>query len=468
MGIPEFTIFDWAVFSLSIFLVVIWTIRSGLKTTLSQFLVHNRNVPTFYLTITSIASFMGAGLMIGVVDMSYSSGIAVGILGITFAIGFYIVSLVAPKIRQITGDKNINTLPEFLSWRFKHPKKRIQTAAGLINLIAYLFLAALQFVGISIFLSHLSGIHPTFIIIFVGLIVTIYTSWAGLKGEFFTDYIQAFFMFIFLIVIIPLLAGKIGGGLEFISMIKNIQIGEPITVIGLMILGIFVWAPSLLGSMDVWQRIMAAKNSKVACQTMRWVSLFIFIVFFLFMLVGTASQSLLPNIENNPAVNLFLNLFPSGGLLGLALAGLMAAMMSTADTMILVAGISLATDLKKLQKSTRKNNSLFYNRIATAVCGIIAILFAILFKDIVNLVGNAFSSLAILVPAIVCGLFWKKTTEKGAFWSIIIGATTLYSLSILLTFVAPETAQLASLPALIVSIIMIFLISILTKNEGIN
>lgn len=460
---------DWFIFATSLVVVVALAIRSGLRPTLLQYLVSDRNVPKALLFLTSIASFMGAGLMVGVVDLGYSSGIAVGVLGVVFAVGFFLVSVLAPRIRRITGEQDIRTLPQFLEWRYPSKSHRCKRLAGLVNLIAYLMLAALQLVGLSVFLSEISGVSPSAIITGVGLLAVIYTAWAGLRSEFLTDYVQAFVMFVMLLLVIPLLIGEAGGIQPFCDAARKVVLGEPATVIVLCVLGIVVWAPALLGSMDVWQRVMAAKNERVAGATMRLVSISILLVFLLFMVVGSVSRSLYPEAGAHPAVKLFLSVFPAGGLLGLALAGLVAAMMSTADTMLLVAGVSLANDLRGGGSSPNSESTcLVWNRLSVALCGIVAILLAILFQDVIKLVAGAFSSLAILVPTVLGGLLWKRATERGAFWSIATGLIVLYSLTMLAAVLRPAVVQLVALPAFFVSIITMVAVSKATSKPGLS
>jgi Na+/proline symporter len=427
--------------------------------------VSDRSVPKGLLFLTSIASFMGAGLMVGIVDLGHSSSIAVGVLGVVFAVGFFFVSTLAPRIRRITGQQDIRTLPQFLEWRYPSKSHRCQRLAGLVNLIAYLMLAALQLVGLSVFLSEISGVSPPAIITGVGLLAVVYTAWAGLRGEFLTDYVQAFFIFFLLLLVVPLLVGAVGGIQPFCHAAVKIELGNPTTVVVLCVLGIVVWAPALLGSMDVWQRVMAAKNERVAGSTMRLVGISILLVFLLFMVVGNVSRSLYPEAGAHPAVKLFLSVFPAGGLLGLALAGLVAAMMSTADTMLLVAGVSLANDLRGGGRSPHaEGTDLVRNRLSVALCGVVAILLALTFQDVIKLVAGAFSSLAILVPTVLGGLLWKRATEQGAFWSIAMGLIVLYSLTTLTAVLSPAAVELVALPAFFVSVITMVAVSKATSK----
>lgn len=450
------SIIDMVIVGLFLLFMLILGIRASRGVTLNGFFVHNRNVKKFLLILTSFSTFIGGGTIIGIINFGYSKGLLPVIMGIAFAIGFWLVGAIAPVIKEKT--KNLYTLPQFLESIYD---KKTSFIASLVNLVAYFFLTAVQFVALGTFFKLILGWEMLASIMLAGLILVIYTSLGGLISEFYTDYFQAFFMLLAIPFILFFLIKQIGN----ISLIPQDLVGQFLITKDLLfiIVAFLFWAPSLMVSMDVWQRIFAAKDKKTAMHSMQISGFIILAIFVIFTLIGILARILFPNI--NPelvAPTLVVKLLPKG-LLGLGLIAILAALMSTADSMLIVTGVTLTKDIYKrwINKKASDKNQLKFARASTFVVGLVAILIGLKFQNIIALIGNALSSLTILLPAVIGGLFWRKANHHAAFYSIFIGFILLI-LSLFTIF--KNTPQGAVIPSTIIATIIFILGSLKSKR----
>ena len=147
------------------------------------------------------------------------------------------------------------------------------------------------------------------------------------------------------------------------------------------------------------------------------------------------------------------------GLLGLGYAGILAAIMSTVDSMIIVSSASVLKDfhMSRNPKAPEANN-IKYARLLTVLFGFLGLATAYVWPDITSLVLLAVFIIICMVPSLLAGMFWKRTTEKAAFFSILLGFL------VLLAFL-PVNPKIAWAPSLIVSALTILVVSKLTKHS---
>ena len=142
------------------------------------------------------------------------------------------------------------------------------------------------------------------------------------------------------------------------------------------------------------------------------------------------------------------------------LAGFFAAIMSSADTVLLITSMTLVHDLyiKSLGKRISPKKILSVSRWTTFFLGIIALIISLVVFNIVHLTIEAVSFSVALLPAIIFGFYWKKANEKAAFWSILLGTLAI----IVFLFISPVQAFI---PGIIVSFITFFIVQFLTSKK---
>ena len=108
---------NWFVFWITVYILilVLLTLKYIKKTDLEGYLINRRSTKLLPLLFTTLATFVGGGVCMGLITMGYTSGFAAVAIGISYVIGFFILNFFAGKIRKIGEERNIYSFAEFLN-----------------------------------------------------------------------------------------------------------------------------------------------------------------------------------------------------------------------------------------------------------------------------------------------------------------------------------------------------------------
>lgn len=421
---------NWFYFWLGLYLIVIvaLTLRHVKSDNLESYLVNNRKTGSLLLVFTSLATFVGGGTSIGLMAMGYESGFAAVGIGIAYVIGFMILIRFAGKIRTYGATHKIYTFPHYLNNRFnskqadKFNYSFSATVSG-VNIFIFFFLLAAQFVGMASLLKFTFEIGYQSAAIISCIIVISYTALAGLAGVIITDMIQ--FIAIVLMIILIFIPGILidTENLQRLSELPTKMLnGSYYGWIFLIALPIFL-APSVIVRMDIWQRLLAAKSEKTAKRMSLISGLGMLPFYIIFPLVGMAIRLTTGDgIDPKDVSYIFIDQHTGPFLLGFAIVGLLSALMSSGDSFLNLISISFVNDLIKNRKKQNKVKK-FQLRLVTVVFGIIALIIALLFPKIVDLMVVGIGTIVIFVPITLLALTHEHVGQynKIALWSILSG-----------------------------------------------
>ncbi len=457
---------NWFVFWIIIYLIVLiyFTIKHVKSSDIDGYLINNRNTSTLVLVFTTLATFVGGGVCMGLIAMGYTSGFAAIAIGIAYVIGFFILYFFAGKIRTIGKEKNIYSFAEFLnrSYLKTHKLSRFpRLFSGLvsgINIIIFFFLTAAQFVGMATLLNYAFDVGYIYAAGISFLVVIFYTALAGLSGVIITDFIQ-FVVIIFLIIFI-FTPGILSAtdGLSLLSTLPDSFLNAThegwAFLIGLPLL----LSPSVLTRMDIWQRTLAAKSEKTAKRTSLISGLAMLPFYIIFPLVGmTLRVSFGDGLDPNAATPIFLEKNTTDILLGFSIIGLLAALMSSADSFLNIVAITAIRDFsswKDISKSKEKH--ILRIRIGVVIFGALALCMALYFADIVELFIAGITLNIIFTPICLLALI-KSDVYKykyAAFASILAGTIVIVSIFTYGFITLQEgILRIAFIPATIIALI---------------
>ncbi len=423
---------NWLIFWIVIYLIIIvyLTLKHVKTKNVEAYLVNNRNTRTLPLVFTTLATFVGGGTSIGLMAMGYESGFAAVGIGIAYVIGFFILSKYAGKIRQSGFEHQIYSFPQFLIRKYikeKNTKFARSFAAVVsgVNIFIFFFLLAAQFVGMASLLKFAFGIDYQIAAIISCMVVITYTAIAGLSGVIVTDMLQ--FITIIVMIILIFIPGIMANtnNLNLLSELpKNHLNGSFYGWAFLVALPLFL-APSVLVRLDIWQRLLAAKDQKTARKMSIYSGLGMLPFYIIFPLVGMAIHLVIPEaIDPKDVTYLFIARHSNNFILGFAVIGLISALMSSGDSFLNLISISAVNDFKlmgKVKPSPKQMQPKI--RLATFIFGIIATIMALVFPKIVDLMVVGIGTIVIFVPATFLALKMKETFvfNRLAFTSIISG-----------------------------------------------
>jgi sodium/proline symporter len=409
--------------------------------------------------------------------MAYSMGLSAfwAVAGYTL-VEFFLFLYYAPRIRKFSGDHDCITLPDFYAARFRDRSGWLRILIVLIFLVFMVTYVSAQFVGGGkAFLTNF-GLNQTWGLILTAVIVLVYTLLGGFLAVSLTDVLQAFVMLVALIGL-PLYAILHFGGWEMMSeqlLTGDQQFLNPVALSAGAFIGFFGIGLGSPGNPHILVRYMSIRDP----EQFRWTAIvgtiwnILMAAGALFIgLVGRAYFPVETMLPNNDPENVYLHL--ANELLhpvfvGLLLASIFAAIMSTADSQLLVAASSLVRDLyQKIISKERPVPERFLaslSRLCVMLLVIVAVILGVLIEDLVFwFVLFAWAGLgAAIGPTSILALFWKRTTRKGVMAGLITGTVTV--------FIWKSVPGLSDLiyeliPGFSLALISTILVSLLGRNQ---
>jgi SSS family solute:Na+ symporter len=423
----------WLYFWIGVYLLLVLylTLRHVHGGDSEAYLVNNRKTRTLPLVFTTLATFVGGGTSIGLMAMGYESGFAAVGIGVAYVIGFFILARFAGKINAEGAKKSIYSLPGYLNLHYtdsghrSHARMFAAVVSG-VNIFIFFFLLAAQFVGMASLLRYAFEIGYVPAAIISCLVVIFYTALAGLSGVILTDMIQ--FVVILLMIILLFIPGiwHDTQGLDRLSELPaTMRNGTHYGILFLVGLPLFL-APSVMVRMDIWQRMLAARNPATARRTSIISGMGMLPFYIIFPLVGMAVRlTITQDAAPRDVAYLFIDRHSTEFVLGFAVVGLLSALMSSADSFLNIISISAVKDLLASGRGKKRSSGAVRRsvRITAVAFGIIALLMALVFPRIVDLMVVGLGTIVIFVPITVLALTHRSVHRwrMAALYSILSG-----------------------------------------------
>ena len=360
--------------------VGVWFVKR-IKNT-GDYYVAGRTLGPFVLTATVCASIIGGSAMMGRAGIAYTTGFKAVMTAIPYLIGMFIFSAIAGRIQEVGFTRNINSIPELFNYRFNSTARCILAFMIVFTMMGTVAAQVTATATIIKMLGNEFGISYEAGALAATLIFIIYTAASGLFGVVYTDVLQFFMLIIFVYILIPFSSIRYLGG--FSSFWQNLDKSYLVPHINGSILGdIVTYLVFTLAGAEMWQRAFAAKSKKAATQGMFWGTSIYMVTIALVFFMGLAGQQILPDVVasygSSDAVvpALAVSILPPG-LTGLALAGILSVMMSTADSYLLVSVQTFVHDLgKNFMPEMTEKHEILMSRVMSVVLAMGALIIAL-------------------------------------------------------------------------------------------
>jgi sodium/proline symporter len=452
---------------------------------LSDFMLGGRSLGPAVTALSAGAADMSGWLLMGLPGGIYVTGLADAWIAIGLTLGAYANwFLVAPRLRSYSKVANDSiTIPGYLDNRFKDSTKLLRLVSGIVILIFFTFYISSGMVSGGVFFESSFGIsYHTGLLIVAGVTVA-YTLFGGFLAVSYTDFLQGLIMLIALLLVPAIAIFHTGGPAETLDTIRAIDPTMLDFLKGTTVLGIIsavAWGLGYFGQPHIIVRFMAIKTVKETKSARR-----IGMGWMILSLLGTISTALIGiaffekfpqyTLDNPEAVFLTLGQIIFHPLIaGFLLAAVLAAIMSTVSSQLIVTSSALIQDLYKvvLRKNGSDREYVFLGRMAVLVVSIVAAILA--FEQdstILDLVAYAWAGFGgSFGPVILLSLFWKKMTNWGAIAGLVSGAVTVIIWAQLTESGWIPFQLYEIVPGFIVNLIAIVIVSLLTykPNETIE
>lgn len=413
------------------------------QSTTADYLLAGRSVPAWLAALSAVATNNSGFMFIGQIAYTWQVGVASVWMMVGWVVGDLVAwYLVHPRVRSISEDANLLTVPALMSMSSNGRQRVVTVVAGALIFVFLGVYAAAQLKAGSTALQTLFGWEPQIGAVLGAMIVVLYCFSGGLRASIWTDAAQSFVMISAMIAL--LIAGSLKAGSPA-DVWRNLEAQDP-ALVRLIPAGLkFGFFPYLIGMVfggfgaagqpHILVRFMSIRSrSEIAAA--RRIYFAWFIPFFLASIaVGLYSRACIPDLTTIPladglddmqaselAMPAMAQLLLPDILIGLTLAGLFAATMSTADSQILVCSSAVTQDLLPEYK-----HSVIASKLATLSVAAIALAIALFArKGVFSLVMIAWSALgAGLAPALILKLYGQKLSARTTILMMLAGISTV-------------------------------------------
>lgn len=420
----------------ALLVIGVWGGRAS--TDVAGYYVAGKQLPSWVIAFSTNATGESAWLLLGLTGMGYAVGfhalwVVLGeVLGVT--LGWVLVAL---PFKEYTDRYGAITVPDYLEARFRDTRRVFQLIGLAVILTMVTAYTAAQLTAMGKAFGAFSG--TTYVAgVFIGAaIILFYTTVGGFKAVAYSDLLQGVLMFLALLVL-PFAGFAAAGGWH--AVIESLRAQDPalLTVMGpagltapgvANALGFVAVGLAFLGAPQLLVRWISARDRRqiVDGSLIAVVCIVVFDLGAVFS--GIAGRALYPGLADQETIlpAMAAGLFPAV-LTGVFLVVVLAASMSTVDSLLILASSSVARDVvqKIFRPGLSERRIARIGKLTTVVIGVTALVFALEeVRLIFWFVLFAWSGLAsAFTPVVLCSLFWKRTTRAGAIAGMLAGFAT--------------------------------------------
>jgi sodium/proline symporter len=405
---------------------------------LGDYLLGGRSLGSWLTALSAQAADMSGWLLIGLPGTAYilwvgtSEAIwtAVGLI-----LGTYLNWLfVAKRLRQYTEiSGNSITLPDFFENRFKDSKHILRVVSAVFIVVFFLVYTSSQFSAAAKLFSTVFGLNYTVGLLIGAVVIVSYTALGGFAAVCWTDSIQGAIMF-FALLAVPFMATAAMGGMDDVTMRLAELTSETLSffpmsgdsINGLLLASSLGWGLGYFGQPHILTRFMAIQSPDMIRKSRYIAMIWVIITLAAACFIGVIGKAFAPDLADGETVFMFMvdALFPDI-LAGVFLTAILAAIMSTASSQLLVTASSVSRDLYALlfKKDVNGKEIVWISRLTVVVIAVVAALIALdANSSVFALVSCAWGGLgAAFGPIILFSLFWKRMTLQGAIAGMVAG-----------------------------------------------
>lgn len=397
----------------------------------TDFLVAGRRLGFFLATATMFATWFGGESVIGAAGTVYREGIS-GVIADPFGASFCLILaglLYAAAFRRLKFLTVVDIFSKFYS-------KPLEFFATFLMLPVYIGWLAAQMVATGLVFNSFTKIDINLGIYLGAFVILIYTVSGGMWAVTLTDFVQMIILILGIFIIFPFVINHCGGiqniinttpkdFFQFLPQQKNLS--SFLTYLGKWsIVGI-----GCIVGQDLIQRSLSSKSESVA----RWSSIVAGVLYFIVgcivILIGLSGRLIFADLENSENIIPLLakkflgTIHPT--LFAIFISGLLAAIMSSADSSLLAA-VSLISNniITAIFPKIEQKKLLFIDRILTVIVVVLSLSLALYVKQVYNLlVSWSFLLVAIFVPT-TFALFFRKFANIYSCWFSMLGGLVVF------------------------------------------
>jgi SSS family solute:Na+ symporter len=433
---------------------------------MTDFLLAGRRLGVSMCAATLAATHFGGGMVMGGSEYGFLYGWSGAWYGVSCGIGILILAFTtAGKFRELS----LYTVPDYLEQRYGG--KTIRILGSLLSLVALVGILAAMVLSARGALSIL-GITGNTGAIIATLVFIVYTTLGGLWAVTITDAVQLILATLGVILAAVLVVSKSGGMAALSTTLAAKGVGPGYFSFWGLGTSSIMWLllPTVMYTLigqDFYQRLFAAKDKNVARTASILGGIILVVVAFFPTIIGMGARALSDLEAGGTAFPWVVQNLMNPVVGGVVLAAILAAIMSTADSLLTAATSHIVKDfwIETFQVDEIKDEKrlLAISRNFTVILGILGLLIALVMPGIIDALIYSYTmySAGVFVP-VIGGVVWKSATREGALASLVIGsAIALWGILTKANILGAPVEIYAAL----ISLIIFIVVSLATQSQ---
>jgi len=409
-------------------MVVLGLYANRKQVSVEDYFVASGRIGTLSIACLWLAGWVGGASILGGAANAYKFGISAGWYLASMALGCLLFGVFfAARIKRTGQQNSFLTYPEMMEARYD---SRTRIVATITTIAAYVSYGAGQIAASALILQTLLGMEFGTALLLSAATIVLYTASGGFLAITYTDWVQVGILFFGIAVVgipVAMLQGGTWSAVTGTLPAGHFDIGAwgwP-TILALLV----SISLSFFTAMDSYTRSFAAKSEQTARRGALIAAALLLPLLAGTVWLGLSAKLLLPDLGDSgqALTRLVMDYFPVG-LKGLLLAGMLAALMSTADICILTASANATRDIyqRYINPQVEPKRLLHMSMAASAMIGLIAALMAWVMQDVINILLVAFTinSAALFLPTVAM-VYFKRVSKPAAFWSTSCALATV-------------------------------------------
>ncbi len=413
----------WVIIAYLVVLIGVGAYRSKYVKSQDDFMVAGRRLSATVLVGTLLATWIGSGSIIAGAGLAYTKGFSALWFDAGVWIAIIILYLIAGRVRKFAQ----YTVPDILEARYN---KYARILGTIVTIIAYTAIVSYQFRAGGMVLNLVTGISVDQGMIITALFVIGYTVLAGMISVAYTDVVNGLVMLVGLFVALPFLLHHVGGwsgvtaGLspEHFRPMGNMT---PREAFGYSLPTMLL----LLGESGMYQRFFSARNPETARRSVIGWIIGTIIVETLVVVLAVIGSAGFKDINAEMVILHALRYGVPTAVGCFLLAAIVAVIVSTADSFLLVPATNVVRDIYQrfINPEVPPKKLVLYSRLVVIALGLVAFLQVRFFTRVLEMALYAYTMYGVgITPAVMAAFFWKRATASGGTASIAAGmAVTL-------------------------------------------
>lgn len=442
---------------------------------LDDYMLGGRNLKPGVAALSAGASDMSGWLLMGLPGAVYLAGMVEAWMAIGLTVGAWLNwKFVAPRLRAYTEVSNNSiTIPSFLDNRLKGSNRILRVISGLVILAFFTFYVSSGMVAGGVFFQSSFGSSYLAGMLLVAGVTVLYTFFGGFLGASYTDLFQGLLMLAALLLVPIVGVIHVGGPVQMVDRILEVKPDALSLISGGTVIGVIsalAWGLGYFGQPHIIVRFMALRTPADAKAGRRigvgWMILSV-VGAIATALVGLSYFGHRPGQEASDPEAIFLDMSQilfHPLIAGFVLAAVLAAIMSTVSSQLIVSSSALVEDLYSLavKKTPSPKTQVWLGRAGVLLVALVAAALAWEQNStILDLVSFAWAGFgAAFGPVVLLSLFWRKLTNAGAIAAMVVGAVTVFTWGY-----TPWGDLYEIIPGFILGVVAAVIVSLLTYKH---